>query len=488
MHHLRFIFILLLGPSLALAQNIGGKDSDLLEKGGFIQSKNLDNPFAKNEKAKRILLNEVIEQGLRKNYDQSLRNYESSKLDIEFKGTSDSFWVPTFKLELSTDPFRAGQIYNGGKNQNERLRAPVGEFALKMEDYTVFNWGKDFLQFQIEKSTYERNKNKLKENTRELRHHLIAQYFRLYTVKEIEKVYREQLQKASFVYRLNREKVVLKKISKQDYYQSRTEYLRAQTEFFEAQKNSQIEDERLSRMISDEGNNLYLPGEILLFKEIQMPIDEAINLSLEQNPEVLDSKTKILNTKRSYDINLKDNLPLPKLSLNVGSYSYGIGNDRSGFNRETYPGNSDVELVATLTATWTITGKDGLFNTRKTRTGLIDHHMALEEFQRAKFYSTSSIQESFTELTNLQTQVKVLQVRSENIIKTFDMVLDNYIAKRTNFSEFQWALKELVNGRIELLLTKFKHLEVKLKLSDIIGIEDFPGENFEGLAIKREFE
>lgn len=48
------------------------------------------------------------------------------------------------------------------------------------------------------------------------------------------KIFREQLRQASFIHRLAREKLQLKKIRAQEYYQTRSEYLRSQTEYQQA--------------------------------------------------------------------------------------------------------------------------------------------------------------------------------------------------------------------------------------------------------------
>lgn len=491
-----FLFIFLIQKPLYAQKKEMGKKMDkkksmkknTLKEGNYIQSYSKRSPFKLKERYLRISLNEIIESGLRKNYDQRLRAFQASELDLDFKDVKDDFWIPTLKLELNSGPHKIGDLWNGTKKDNVTEKSPSGSLALKFEDYTLFNWGKDFLAFQNKRASYLRDKEKLNEERRELRHALILEYFRLHTQKEIEKVYREQLQKASFVYRLNREKVVLKKVSKLDYYQSRTEYLRAQSEFFNARTGTELADENMAQALSDKPGTRYILLHELIFKEIHTPITEAVNLSHKFNPDVLDKKLEIDNSKRDYEIQLKENLPLPKFSVNLGAFSYPFSKDSAGTMYETEPGTSNIEMVATINATWAITGKGGIFNTRKTRRSLIQTHKAMERHQKNTFYVETAIRKHYKNLLLHQTQLTILKARKENIIKTFDMILDNYISRKTRFTNFNLALKELRDVKVKYLKTQLSHLEEKISLADVIGIEDFPGDNFENLAKKKEIE
>ena len=91
----------------------------------------------------------------------------------------------------------------------------------------------------------------LKELTRELRHMLIVRYFKLGLVKQFERIQREMLQHASFIYRLTRERAPLKKIPQQEYYQARSEYLKSRKEYQQSQIDSLREDEQFAFMLGD---------------------------------------------------------------------------------------------------------------------------------------------------------------------------------------------------------------------------------------------
>ena len=168
-------------------------------------------------------------------------------MEIDLKDLTSEFWMPSLNFEIVTSPQKIGTLRKSDSTTHPTTSNTEGYFGLKFDDYDIFNWGKDYLAYQAEKIRLKRDVQNLQEERRELKLNLILAYFKLYTIDEIQKVYREQ--KAAFIYRLNREKVLLKKISKQDYYQSRMEYFRSQAEFMESQRELEVVNEEIKRLI-----------------------------------------------------------------------------------------------------------------------------------------------------------------------------------------------------------------------------------------------
>ena len=68
--------------------------------------------------------------------------------------------------------------------------------------------------------------------------------------------------------------------------------------------------------------------------------------------------------------------------------------------------------------------------------------------------------------------------------KAFDTILENYLNGKTKYYDFHLILDELTTTKILFEQTKLQHLKEKLNLAKISGLEDFPGENFEQLAVR----
>jgi outer membrane protein TolC len=434
---------------------------------------------------KPLRLNDVIEQGLRKSYDQELRNKKEELTELTFDGVKRKFWYPTVKLVLSTDEQLISLLGSSKRKVGtNNPKTPTGSFGLVFDDYTFFNWGKDYAQYLINRSSYEREKESYNESKRELKLDLIYRYFNLVSNKNIEKIFQDKLRQASFVYRLNKEKLAIGKAAQQDYYQSRNEYLSAQSEFHQAKMNTDIADENMAYLLTDEVGTKYLIDEGLDFKKIKLNLLEAISMAQSKNPTLLNNKTTLINAERSYDIAQKDNLPLPKFTINLGAYEKKFGPATNKTTYETYTGNGNIELVATVNATWDLTGDNGLLNSNKLAKSRINREIANFELNKNKHYTESQVQETYKNILAYQNQMLILDAKIPSMQKSFDIILDNYLSGKTKYNDFHIALDEISKTRIYLETIKLNHLVEKLNLAKLIGVDDFPGENFEHLAIK----
>ena len=458
------------------------KSKNISESEIYIQE---SDKYKLNETYKNLQLNDVIEQGLRKNYEQNIRGQFDSLSEIEFTGAKNAFWLPELKVNLTTANQRISTLKSSNTPPADPTTLiPSGTLGLSLGTYTVFNWGKDYELYLNKKSTYTRNKQIFEESRRELKLDLIGTYFSLMSAKNIAKIRQDQLRQASFIYRLNKEKITIAKTSKQEYYLSRSEYLRAQNDYHDAKINSDTADENMAFLIADESGTKYVLNETLDYKRVKITLDESLNLSAKNNPTLLTNKTLIQNAERSYDVALKENMPLPKFTVNLGAYNKRFGSTSNSTLYENDSGNGNVELVASINATWSLTGEDGFLNSNKLAIGRIKKEIALKEFEKNSHYTQSIIRQTYLSILSLQNQIVILEARIPSVQKAFDTILENYLAGKTKFYDFHLVLDELTTTKILYEQTKQQHLKEKLTLAKLSGIEDFPGEIFEHLAIR----
>lgn len=433
-----------------------------------------------------ITLSEAIEQGLRKNYGQQARLLQASLLSDVWKDKRAAFFWPEVSLSLQTDPQRLGRLHSGGREGHPFSRRPRGALGLEIEDYTLFNWGKDTLAYLNEKQTYSRELEKLEEDRRDLRHQLILRFFDVTRLKREEKIKRDQLRHAAFVYRLIREKVLHKKATTQDYYQSRGEYLRAQTELHRVRNRINLAHEALALVLADPMGTHYSIRQELRYQTLKMPLREGQELGRKHGPIILDMETALQNARRAREITSKELFPLPKFFLSLGAYRYVFGHDTTGtsFESSLGPGHSSLDLVATLNATWTLFGKGGFFNARKVKSSETYHGLTIKRLAQAKHGMDSQIHRSYEMIHSLEQQIKILESHASNTQKSLERVRDNYIEGRTGFAPFKQALVDMAQTGALLEEMRFQHLEEKVNLAKFIGVDDFPGESFDHLAVE----
>lgn len=443
--------------------------------------------YAPDNQGKSITLQGVMEQGLRMNPQERIRAYNRETLELNWDTSFYNFWFPSPQLVFTNEDQSLKRISPGtsnGQQLSSITKSPHATMGVDLGEYNIFNWGRDYLFYKNVETSYKRNVQILSEQRRKLKFNLIKSYFNLSRLKQLQKIKKEQLRHTSFIYRLAKERVLQKKISKQDYYQARGEFLRAQTEYQQAQYDVVSEQQALANYIGEQLQTSYIPEEVLVYKPLSVPLNDAIEYSLSQSPQYRQSKVEYENAERFYEKTLRDNLPLPKITTNLGSYSRNINKEGATTTYETYPGNTNVEVVATINMTWDLWGGDGLFNSRKNKRAYVDKKITEIQYFNARRELELKMRQSYNQIKFLENQIQISNVQLDNANKNFDVILDNFVAGSSSFADLKNAIKTLVDSGVNVENSKYDHLNLKLDLADTMGLEDFPGERFESLATK----
>lgn len=447
------------------------------------RSNTFDNQ-TKNAEGRALDLRSVLEEGYRRNAFQQIREQQKEQVNLLQTDVFQRFWVPKVSLEVQTGNHRIDRFHTSTQSTPTMgaQAAPTGSLGLVIDEYTVFNWGRDYLEYQNQKQLLGRAQQQLIEARRRLKFALITQYFNLIRVKEIKQIKQEQLRQTSFIHRVAREKLKLGKIRAQEYYQTRSEYLRSQTEYQQALFDVGLQEEEMSNVLGDEYRGSYRSVEQLRYTSVNTSLSEAMKLAQEQSVDYRDAKVAYDTASRSYERTLKENLPLPKFSFNLGTYRTGFDPDGTTWNYQTTPGNRNIELVAAIDMRWTLLGEGGFFNTRINQQAYLNRRITEINFFNTRRALEVKVRTIYKTLRFLEQKVEIAQFQHKNAQSNYDSVLDNYTAGRASYSDIKLAVDNLVNSHVNSENVKYEHLLKKLELSDYMGLEDLPGENFETLA------
>lgn len=429
-------------------------------------------------------LRSVLEEGFRRNAFQKIREQQREQIELLKTDVFQRFWLPKISLELDSSNHKVDRFRESSQSTPAMgaQQAPTGSLGLVIDEYTLFNWGRDYLQYQNDKQILNRANQQLTEARRRLKFSLITQYFNMIRTKEIKRIRSEQLRQTSFIHRLAREKLQLRKIRAQEYYQTRSEYLRSQTEYQESMYDVGLQEEELANLLGDEWRGSYRTNEQLKFVSVNTSMEEALKLSEEQSVDYRNAKLQYDNASRTYQKTLKDNLPLPKFAFNLGTYRTGFDPDGSSYQYETSPNNRNVELVASIDMKWTLLGEGGLFNSRNNQQAFLNKRIAEINYFNTRRQLEVKVRTIYKTLRYLEQKVEIATFQHKNAQSNYDSVLDNYIEGRATFSDIKIAIDNLVISHMNSENVKYEHLIKKLELADYMGLEDFPGENFEQLA------
>lgn len=448
----------------------------------FIQEKST---YKLDETYKTISLNGVIEQGLRLNSDQEMRNLRLQLNDLNIDSNFRSFWLPNLKLTLVTAEQRVGTLSSSTRESTERPSSRAfGSFGFDLGTYTLFNWGKDYALYLNKRQSLERQKQLGDEERKDLKLDLITDYVELIKKKNVLKVRQDQLRRASFIYRLNKEKVSVGKTSQQDYYLARATYLKAQSDFQEAKIEADRADENLAYLIKEKSGTKFIVNEVVDYQKMKITLSNALDILADKNSTIRDSKTRIELAERELDVARKENLPLPKFTLNLGGYRHKFGPSLYATRYETYEGTGAIDLVASINATWDIFGADGFLNRDKLQRRRIELELSRHELRKSKSFSEAQAQNIYKNLITLQNQLLILEARVPTAQKTYDTILENYLDGKTRFNDYKLALDDFIETKVMYESFLAEHAQQKIQLAKVIGLEDFPGENFEKIVTR----
>lgn len=472
--------LFLLGPSYAHAQISTDTNTDI-----YVQE-SADDYSQIQRITKPLSLNVVIEQGMRKNFDENIRRKNVNILDNQLKDAKESFYLPNMQITLQSSKQRIATLKDGSRDAGATPKGPTGSLGLELGEYTVYNWGKDYLDYLNSKESIERNIQKEKEDSREFRQELILTYTNLLYLKEITRIKKEQLRNASFIYRLNREKVTLKKVTKHDYYQARSEYLRAQQEYYEAKLNFDKAQEEMAALIDDPAGTQYTIREDFGYNKIKLTRRAALDLAYKNAPFIKDAKVTSNVSIREYEIAQRENMPLPKLSVNFGTYKHNFTSQESQTLYETESNSNNIELVAQVNATWTIFGYGGLLNRRKIANARLKKETADWNYNSSRRSVENYVINIYKQFENYHDQIKIYNARIPSLKKRMDLALNRYLEKRGRYNDFHLALIERYETEVENVSLKYNYFLAKVRLAQAIGVGELPGENFEGIIVREE--
>ena len=134
------------------------------ENRGWKRRNNID-PTDSEKAGRPIDLRSILEEGFRKNPFQKIREQKREQIELSKTDVWQKFWLPKISLELDTsnqkiDRFHQSSLSTPGMGAQQ---APTGSLGLVIDEYTLFNWGRDYLQYQNNKQTLNRASQQLNE-------------------------------------------------------------------------------------------------------------------------------------------------------------------------------------------------------------------------------------------------------------------------------------------------------------------------------------
>ncbi len=434
------------------------------------------------QQEKSINLKTVIEEGLRKNRTLKMASFEKNIADLQLEKKFHHYFLPNISFDLKTSPQRIKNIY-GDSSSSSITQSPSGYAGLVIKDYSLFNWGKDKLLYDSEKIFYERKSQQSDEAKIQIKIQLISSYTQFIHDSYLEGVAREFLRQATYLYRLSSELMKKKTITSSDYYQIKGLYLWAR-EFLEEKRKEFIDSShQLAILLDDDPDVYYYSREILSFKKIKMTYDDIHQNALKNNSSLSDKKASWEIAKKKFDYSIINQLPLPKMQLSVGSYLHEFSESSNGQTKWSNTGGKNVELRAMISMSIDLLGEKGILNRREYALTHFQKELAQTKFKQEENQLLHYLKLILKQVRPLEKQQEITEEMLLNARKKYTQILDRYTRGKEKFLNLKDALYDLRETEEESQKIKLQHVNIKLRLMDLLNTDELIGHNLENEVV-----
>ena len=115
---------------------------------------------------------------------------------------------------------------------------------------------------------------------------------------------------------------------------------------------------------------------------------------------------------------------------------------------------------------------------------MINHRISLESLRQSQHKAASEVKKYYKMIQLIENEIMILEARSNNLQKTFDATMDEYVKGKASYLVFKTYLHELKDTEILLEQKKYQHAANKISLAKAVGVYDFPADGFSNLATK----
>lgn len=422
-----------------------------------------------------LSLERAIAKVLQNNFSVEARRLSFRSSEISYLDARDQMFLPSINLVASSSSKLGVGRLPSTNPPTESYGFPTTSVALELGSYTLFNFWRDWNNYEQARLEWVRTQEQYNEFIRALKQQTIVAYFKYGT--ELEKLdsVERSVATATAVVDVLRTRVGLNTAQAGDLSSSEVDLLNSQNNLYAARQNVLGSLWSLNQLLGDPIGASYQITDKIKFVTIKITPGEALKTYLASSPTIKDRIKDIKRNELALDLAHKNRIPLPKVTLSGLSVAYAANYYAPG-TTVTSGGGPNIEVSTSISVSLPLVGPGGLFNSRV----LESSEMNLEQANiayRVSFYSDN------VAIHQLIEQIKQSEATIENNKKAFDQsasLLENLteklLSENVNRLELRDVVNQARNADITLQDSIVDHLQKKLSLANMIGVDHLPGD------------
>lgn len=357
---------------------------------------------------------------------------------------------------------------------------PTTAVGLQLAQYTIFNFFRDHLAYEKARLTWERDQQRLTEAERNLRFRVISSYFRSKTQQDKLDAAKRSLDISEAILELVRSNQALGRAKDTDVNSSTVDYLNAKNQYNEVERTLQSERWRLNLLMGESVDRQYVLKSDLEYTPLQITFGDAYQLYLDRAPQARDANLSFKSSELDLSLAEKNRLPLPTISLNALGVEY--GNRYWGDTRSVYTSPADysgnIDIVASLNFTIPLYGPGGFLGKRNIEVARISRDNSELALQKLLNQSKIDIQTSIITVKQQEQTIALTRESITNSSKLLEILFSNFSRSGANRLELRDAINQARLIEFSYRDAILQHLDSKLGLAELIGVDHLPGEFF----------
>lgn len=400
--------------------------------------------------------------------------------EIAYENAWELMYLPAINLGLtSTSTTTVGKIPGSTSEKNghglDEHGYPSSTASVSLGSYTLYNFGKDKIVYDQAKLDWTRTKETYDESVRNLKFSVITAFWDVKTAMDKVEAANRSLEIAQAISDLQSSRRDIGKASDSDVASSKVDYLNAlkQKESFVKTLRSSLFD--LNILLGDPVGTSYRINEEIAFLPIALTEDTVYNVYMNEAPTMKGHKKDLKKAELSLELEEKNKLPLPKVTFSGVTVSY--TNAYYGTKPDLYTsasGNSNLEVLASVSLTLPLMGPGGLFGRRSVELAEI----GVDQAQLHMLDSAQADRVKIFKLIDNIRQAEKLVENSKDSYQTSASVLESVFTQFSGHAVSRLDLKDAINqirdSEIAVSESIFSHLKYKMELATLIGVDYLP--------------
>ncbi len=442
----------------------------------FLLSQNAHSAVTSVSNARQMSLGEAIKLASSQNLDfqQATLAFDSAK--INYDSAWRTFFLPNVSLTTTSTSTHTLGAYPGTPASNtwkDNLNhgSPSSEIKLSLASYTLFNFWRDRIAYDIAKLSFERAEQTLAEAKRNLQLQITNAYFQAKLNQEVLEASQRSQQIAETILRLVKSRVPLK-LATQNEVDSATVDM----------NDAKVQVEANSTLYQ---NGLYsfnallnLPITTLLdlttpleYKPITLNLENALSQFKLTAPTVRNSKLSFQSAQGSLELAEKNRLPLPVVSFSGLTVGYGTNYTGGVTDYSSSSSGGRFEVQAAINLTLPIFGPGGFLGSDLVQASRIQLESAELQLQSALLSGEVQVRSLFIQIKHIQEQLLTIRQSFDSSSQLLDRMVTQLSNRPANRLELRDALASARTSELSYLQTTYNYISTKNSILAFVGID-----------------